>query len=107
MEPRLDIKIYIYTYIYIYIYKKKKAVLRLFRAESSSTGSLEREASHFFGLAIGFVVVAGGFAVSHVSGALLNPAAAIALAMRPEFQKKNKVPQQCPSLSFFWGGFPY
>lgn len=39
------------------------------------------KASHFFGLAIGFCVVVGGFAVGNVSGGALNPAVAIGLAV--------------------------
>ena len=34
------------------------------------------QASHFFGLAIGFCVVVGGFAIGNVSGGSLNPAVA-------------------------------
>jgi len=35
----------------------------------------------YFGLAIGFVIVAGGYAVSHISGAIFNPAATIGFAV--------------------------
>jgi aquaporin Z len=35
----------------------------------------------YFGLAIGFVIVAGGYAVSHISGAFFNPAATIGFAV--------------------------
>lgn len=37
--------------------------------------------SEYFGLAIGFVIVAGGYAVRHISGAIFNPAAAIGIAL--------------------------
>mmetsp|Transcript_38743 Transcript_38743/g.92567 ORF Transcript_38743/g.92567 Transcript_38743/m.92567 type:complete len:454 (+) Transcript_38743:65-1426(+) len=37
--------------------------------------------SHFFGLAIGFCVVVGGFACGSVSGGALNPAVALGLAV--------------------------
>eukprot|EP00435_Cladocopium_sp_Y103_P055282 s943_g18.t1 len=39
------------------------------------------KASHLFGLAIGFCVVVGGFAVGNVSGGSLNPAVSVALAL--------------------------
>jgi len=39
------------------------------------------KASHFFGLAIGFCVVVGGFAMGNVSGGSLNPAVSLALAL--------------------------
>mmetsp|Transcript_18108 Transcript_18108/g.30569 ORF Transcript_18108/g.30569 Transcript_18108/m.30569 type:complete len:457 (+) Transcript_18108:65-1435(+) len=39
------------------------------------------KSSHFFGLAIGFCVVVGGFAAGNVSGAALNPAVSAALAL--------------------------
>jgi aquaporin Z len=35
----------------------------------------------YFGLAIGFVIVAGGYAVSHISGAIFNPAATVGFAV--------------------------
>jgi len=37
--------------------------------------------THFFGLAIGFCVVVGGFACGNVSGGSLNPAVSLALAL--------------------------
>jgi len=39
------------------------------------------KASHFFGLAIGFCVVVGGFAMGNVSGGSLNPAVSLGLAL--------------------------
>eukprot|EP00913_Durusdinium_trenchii_P028208 g26443.t1 len=39
------------------------------------------KASHFFGLAIGFCVVVGGFAMGNVSGGSLNPAVSLGLAV--------------------------
>eukprot|EP00435_Cladocopium_sp_Y103_P025485 s2117_g6.t1 len=39
------------------------------------------KSSHFFGLAIGFCVVVGGFAAGSVSGGALNPAVSAALAL--------------------------
>mmetsp|Transcript_77067 Transcript_77067/g.121264 ORF Transcript_77067/g.121264 Transcript_77067/m.121264 type:complete len:455 (-) Transcript_77067:115-1479(-) len=39
------------------------------------------KASHFFGLAIGFCVVVGGFAIGNVSGGSLNPAVSVGLAL--------------------------
>jgi len=38
------------------------------------------KASHYFGLAIGFCVVVGGFAIGAISGGALNPAVAFGLA---------------------------
>jgi len=38
-----------------------------------------QEKQEYFGLAIGFVIVAGGYAIGHISGAILNPAAAISI----------------------------
>ena len=38
-----------------------------------------RKQSEYFGLAIGFVIVAGGFAAGGVSGGAFNPAVAIGL----------------------------
>ncbi|CAE8604558.1 unnamed protein product, partial [Polarella glacialis] len=35
--------------------------------------------NHYFGLAIGFAVVAGGYAAGNISGAVFNPAAALGL----------------------------
>ncbi|CAE8597834.1 unnamed protein product, partial [Polarella glacialis] len=35
--------------------------------------------NHYFGMAIGGVVIAGGYAAGEISGALFNPAAAIGL----------------------------
>ena len=40
------------------------------------------EGNSYFGLAIGFTVLAGAFAVGQVSGAAFNPAVAIGAAMR-------------------------
>lgn len=34
---------------------------------------------HFYGLAIGFVIVAGGYSVGHISGGCLNPAVAVGM----------------------------
>jgi len=36
--------------------------------------------NHFFGLAVGFVLVAGGYSAGEISGAVFNPAAALSLA---------------------------
>ncbi|CAJ1418722.1 unnamed protein product [Effrenium voratum] len=39
------------------------------------------EPNQFFGLAIGFAALAGGFACGHISGAALNPAVAVTLGL--------------------------
>ena len=39
------------------------------------------KSSQFFGLAIGFCVVVGGFAMGNVSGGALNPAVSVGLAL--------------------------
>lgn len=41
--------------------------------------------NHFYGLAIGFVILAGGYSVGHISGACLNPAVAVGLSL-PSFK---------------------
>jgi len=38
------------------------------------------KASHYFGLAIGFCVVVGGFGIGNISGGALNPAVALGIA---------------------------
>merc|ERR1719310_621592 len=46
---------------------------------------ISKSAGPFAGLAIGFVILAGGYSVGHVSGACLNPAVAIGISL-PSFQ---------------------
>jgi len=41
----------------------------------------EKEGNHYFGLAIGFVIMAGANGIGHVSGCSLNPAVSFGLAM--------------------------
>eukprot|EP00933_Yihiella_yeosuensis_P022650 TRINITY_DN17804_c0_g1_i1.p1 TRINITY_DN17804_c0_g1~~TRINITY_DN17804_c0_g1_i1.p1 ORF type:complete len:499 (-),score=87.70 TRINITY_DN17804_c0_g1_i1:95-1591(-) len=41
----------------------------------------EGDQNHYFGLAIGFVIIAGGYAAGGISGALFNPAASIGLGV--------------------------
>ena len=58
----------IFTFLLSYVF--------LCVAVSSATKS-----SHFFGLAIGFCVVVGCFAMGNVSGGSLNPAVSVGLAL--------------------------
>lgn len=45
----------------------------------SRRNNRERDQNHFFALAIGFVIIAGGYAGGDISGACFNPAVAMAL----------------------------
>merc|ERR1719182_1293548 len=45
----------------------------------------------FYGLAIGFVIVAGGYGAGHISGGAFNPAVALGIDVSSAF------------LGFFWG----
>merc|ERR1719378_1809295 len=47
--------------------------------------------NQFYGLAIGFVIVAGGYGAGHISGGAFNPAVALGLDVSSAF------------LGFFWG----
>merc|ERR1719191_823443 len=47
--------------------------------------------NQFFGLAIGFVIVAGGYGAGHISGGAFNPAVALGIDISSAF------------LGFFWG----
>eukprot|EP00931_Biecheleriopsis_adriatica_P005668 TRINITY_DN10715_c0_g1_i3.p1 TRINITY_DN10715_c0_g1~~TRINITY_DN10715_c0_g1_i3.p1 ORF type:complete len:1024 (-),score=232.19 TRINITY_DN10715_c0_g1_i3:62-3133(-) len=48
-------------------------------AAASRRNNPAKDGNNFFGLAIGFVIVAGGYAVGNVSGAAFNPAVALGL----------------------------
>jgi aquaporin Z len=60
---------FLFTFALVYV------VLNVATAEAT-------EGNSYFGLAIGFTVLAGAFAVGQVSGAAFNPAVAIGAAMR-------------------------
>lgn len=53
---------------------------------SSRGNNPPREGNHFYGLAIGFVAVAGGYAGSGISGAYFNPAVTVGLAIADSTQ---------------------
>jgi len=48
---------------------------------ASKRNNAEDDGNQFFGLAIGFVIVAGGYAAGGISGAAFNPAVALGLAL--------------------------
>eukprot|EP00913_Durusdinium_trenchii_P008538 g8017.t1 len=56
------------------------AVLVFVVLNCTRTGK-SKEPHPFFGLAIGFAAMGGGYAVGHISGAALNPAVSVALGM--------------------------
>merc|ERR1719191_1517777 len=39
------------------------------------------QGNHFYGLAVGFVIIAGGYAAGGISGAILNPAVALGIEL--------------------------
>jgi aquaporin Z len=60
---------FLFTFALVYV------VLNVATADATAGNS-------YFGLAIGFTVLAGAFAVGHVSGATFNPAVAIGASIR-------------------------
>lgn len=51
--------------------------------------------NHFFGLAIGFVYIAGGYPSLDISGSIFNPAAALAIGI-------SNLSEQSASQQFYW-----
>lgn len=56
--------------------------------------------NHFFGLAIGFVIIAGGYASGDVSGGVFNPAAAMGLEVVGSKNSSSQVPGGPYGLSY-------
>lgn len=52
----------------------------------------DADQNHFFGLAIGFVIIAGGYASGDVSGGVFNPAAAMGLEVVGSKSTSSQVP---------------
>jgi len=65
-------------------------VLNCAASKKNGCGSLDGH-QQFYGLAIGFVIVAGGYGAGHISGGAFNPAVALGIDVSSAF------------LGFFWG----
>jgi len=60
----------LYTFMYVFVFMNCVA---------SKRNNKEGDQNHFYGLAIGFVYIAGGYPALGISGAIFNPAASLAM----------------------------
>jgi len=64
-------------------------VLNCACSKKNGAGAPVGDRNQFYGLAIGFVIIAGGYGAGHISGAAFNPAVALGIAL--------------PTKGLFWG----